>query len=456
MAQISAVRKSGRQRIPSKKYTVDAFEGLDILNSDSEGDLEALQQLQDSKNDVDFAEHLADGNEDEESLGNGVSDGSAILTPEEENEDAESFASSNPEDRGLQNTSTSQRGKPMEQNSTRDADVHSRGMIENLMKTDQEKSRVRLFAGSGIEDIVHITRSRDQWAADPTLPSREKMCHRVSHTDEKRQMEATVGWDWYYDQGGRETFAEKQKVRTLSLEEGVAYLSEATDSSLSFLMGPYGRQQVFTLGLSQSLDLEEAWDTASGSSEQGLEGFRSCKRRRLGWMMNVGTRVRGLDWAPNHHGDTQYLALAVAKVPTSTRPATPREAPAFTPSCPTPSGVQIWAFDTSNNPMGSTRPPELQQVLCTEWGEINQLKWCPVPRATRDEDALGRISIGLLAGIWGDGCARILDVQLEKGQGAVTSYCKSCYDRLLEVPEMVTNYVSNNSEGPVCSVFSKL
>lgn len=430
MAQISAVRKSGRQRIPNKKYTIDAFEGLDILNSDSEGDLEALQQLQESNNDIDFAEHLVDGNEDEGSLADGVSDGSAVLTPEEEYEYAESYASPDPEDRGLHNTSISHRGKPTEQSSARDADVHSRGMIENLMKTDQEKSRIRLFAGSGIEDIVHITRSRDQWAADPTLPSREKMCHRVSHTVEKRQMEATVGWDWYYDQGGREAFAEKQKVRTLSVEEGGAYLSSATDSSLNFLMGPYGRQQVFTLGLSQSLDLEEAWDTAFGSSKQGLEGFRSCKRRRLGWMMNVGTRVRCLDWAPNHHGDTQYLALAVAKAPTSTPPAMPREAPAFTPSCPTPSGVQIWAFDASNSPMGSTRPPELQQVLCTEWGEINQLKWCPVPRATRNEDALGRIPIGLLAGIWGDGCARVLDVQLEKGQGAVTSYCKSCHNRL--------------------------
>ena len=456
MAQISPVRKSGRQRIPNKKYTIDAFEGLDILNSDSEVDLEALQQLQESKDDVDFPGDLVDGNEDEESRADGVSDGSAMLTPEEEYEDADSYASSDPGERGLRNTSTGQKRKPREQNSTRDADVHSRGMIEKLMKADHEKSRIRLLAGSGIEDILHVVRSRDQWAADPTLPCRKKMCHQFSHTDEKRQMEATVGWDWYYDQGGRESFAEKQKVKTLSLEEGVAYLPKATHSGLSFLIGPYGMQQVKTLALSQSLDLEKACYTASGSSEQGLKGFKSCKKRRHGWMVNVGTRVRCLDWAPNHHGDAQYLALAVAKASTSTRPATPSEAPAFTPSCPTPSGVQIWAFDASDNSMSSTGPPSLQQVLCTEWGEIIQLKWCPVPRATRNEDALGKISIGLLAGIWGDGCARVLDVQLEKEQGAVTSYRKSRHDRLLEVREMVTDYPNNNSKSPVSGVFRKL
>ena len=454
MAQTNSIRKSGRQRAPNKKYTVDAFEGLDILSSESEVDLEARQQLQDLKNDDDFPEDHIDGNEDEESLADGVSDGSAILTPEEEYEDANSYASSDSGGRGHQDTSKGRRRKSRGYTSTRVSDVHSRGMVENLMKADHEKSRLRLFAGSGVEDIVHVVRSRDQWAADPTLPSREKLCHQVSHTDEKRQMEATVGWDWYYDQGGRDSFAEKQNVRMLSLEEGVAYLPKATNSGLSFLMGPYGRQQVSSLAMSESLGLEKTWFTASEPSEKPVEGSESHKRRRLGWMLNVGTRVRCLDWAPNHHGKLQYLALAVAKASTSTCPATPNEAPAFTPSSPAPSGVQIWAFETSNNSAGASRPPELQQVLCTDWGEVNQLTWCPVPRAERNEDAIGRISVGLLAGIWGDGCARVLDVQLEKEQGVVTSYCKLRHGQLLEVCEMIAD--NNNSKGGVGSIFGQL
>lgn len=424
MAESKPVRKSGRQRIPNKKYTVDAFEGLDILNSDSEVDFEVIQQLEDSKNDDDFPEDNVDGNEDEESLADDASDGSAILTPEEEYEGAHSYASSNPQEPDLRGASKGHKRKPRDYNSNQDANVHSRGMLENPMRADYERSRFKLFSGSGLEDILHIVRSRDQWAADPTLPCRENMSHQVSHTDEKREMEATVGWDWYYDQGGRESFAEKQKIRKLSSEESFNYVPKPTHRSYSFLMGPYGKQKVFTLALSKTLDLEEAWYTASGSSEQNLEGFRSSKRRRLGWMLNVGTRVRCLDWAPNHCGDTQYLALAVAKASTSARKATPIEAPAFTPSCLAPSAVQIWAFDALDNPIVSTRPPELQQVLCTEWGEITQLKWCPVPRTKRNEEAHGKISIGLLAGIWGDGRARVLDVQLEKEQGANTTYLK--------------------------------
>lgn len=456
MAQTNPVRKSGRQRVPNKKYTVDTFEGLDIFSSDSEVDLEVLQKLQDSRNDDDFPDDHVDGNDDEESLVDDVSDGSAILTPEEEYKDAHSCASSDIDERDLRGTATGHKRKPRAYNSNQDANVHSRGMLENPSRPDHERSRVKLFSGSGVEDILHIVRSRDQWAADPTLPCRENICHQVSHTDEKRQMEATVGWDWYYDQGGRESFAEKQKVRTLSSEEGVTYVSKPTHSSHSFLMGPYGRQKVFTLALSQTIGLKEAWDTASGSSEEVPEEFKSGKRRRLGWMLNVGTRVRCLDWAPNHYGDSQYLALAVAKASTSTHGATPTEAPAFTPSYPAPSSVQIWAFDASEHSTGSTRPPDLQQVLCTEWGEITQIKWCPVPRAKRNEDALGKLSVGLLAGIWGDGCARVLDVQFEKRHESNTSYCKFRHHQSPEVREMATNHSNKNSEGPVSSVHGQL
>ena len=435
MAQGNPVRKSGRQRIPNKKYSIDAFEGLDILDSDSEVGIEELQQLQDSKNDDDFSEDHVDGNEDEESLADGVSDGSAILTPEEEYEDAHSYASSNTEEH--RDTSKGRKRRPRIYTSNQDASLHSRGMLENPTKPDHERSRVKFFSGPCIKDILHVARSRDQWAADPTLPCKGNMCHQVSHTDEKRQMEATVGWDWYYDQGGRESFAEKQKVRTLSLEEGVAHMPTPTHSSHSFLMGPYGRQKVFTLALSQTLGLDESWDTAY---EHNMEESRSSKGRRRGWMLNVGTRVRCLEWAPNHDSDTQYLALAVAKASSPNRAALPIEAPGFTPSSPAPSSIQIWAFDVSDHSMPSTQPPELQLVLCTEWGEVTQLKWCPVPRATRNEDALGKISVGLLAGIWRDGCARVLDVQLEKGQKAGTSYGKFRHYPSLGVHGMPTNH----------------
>ena len=440
MAQTSPIRKSGRQRVPNKKYSIDDSASLDVFSSDSERGLETLQQLQDSKNDNDFQDDHGEENVDEDSPADGISDASTILTPGERHEDVHTYASSDPEEHDPAAITKYHKRKAKVYASDQDANVRFRGMPENMMRSDHESSRLKLYSGSDVKDILHVIRSRDQWAADPTLPSRKRMRHQISHTEEKRQMEATVGWDWYYDQGGREYFGRKQKVRGLSSEEGLAYVSQAANSSLSFLMGPYGRQKVFTLAASQSLALAETWYTSFESSEQNMEGSKDCKQRRLGWMLNVGTRIRCLDWAPNHHGATQYLALAVANASASIRATTLIEAPAFTPSCPAPSSIQIWAFDASEKSKDSTPPPELQLVFCTEWGEIAQLKWCPVPRARRNEDALGKISVGLLAGVWGDGCARVLDVQLEKGQGAITSYCKFGYGSSRQKRKMVTAF----------------
>ena len=451
MARTTPVRRSGRRRLPNQKYTTDAFKFLDSFKSDSEGDFEVRQQLQDSK-DSDFPDHH-EKNDDEGSLADGVSDGSAVLTPERVDDDGHSHASSEHEEL-TRGTIKGKKRTPRGQFSSHDANFRSRGMPEGLMRTDHERSRVKLFSGSGIEDVLHVLRSREQWAADPTLPHREKLSYSFSPTDEKRHMESTVGWDWYYDEGGRDYFAEKQRMRSLSLEEGINYIPKLTNDNFRFLMGPYGSQKLFTLAVSQCVGIEEAWrNDSSASKVKDLEGTRSSKRRRLGWILNVGTRVRCLDWAPNHHSATQYLALTVAKASTSTRAPTPLEAPAFNPSCAAPSSIQIWAFHLSENSMGPNCAPELRQVLCTEWGEITQLKWCPVPRIIRDEDALGKVSVGLLAGIWGDGCARVLDVQLQRHQTTVTSYCKFCHHDSLQVRGMVTNHSYDNSKCPISSIF---
>lgn len=65
--------------------------------------------------------------------------------------------------------------------------------------------------------------------------------------------------------------------------------------------------------------------------------------------------------------------------------------------------------------------PELRLVICTEWGDVKQLKWCPMPRIFRDEDSRGKVSLGLLAGIWTDGHVRILDVQFDKYGKSMTT-----------------------------------
>lgn len=424
MADTTSVRKSGRQRVLSKKYTVDAFEGLDILDSDSEENATVWPQLQDTKGDDNYSGEIPSEGEGE-TLAEKVSDGSVILTPLEDYEDAHSCASSNPE--MIANTSKTAKRKVKDRESHREPNFYSRGMPENPMKADSSRISTNILSGSGVEDIRHIVKSRDQWAADPILPRRSKMCPSFTYTEEKRHIEATVGWDWYYDHGGRQFFAERQKIRLLSRDEGIKYTRTLTQSSNRFLMGPYKRQTVFDLLTSQSLDLDQAWNAAATTvtdQQSHPNGTYTKKRRRLGWMLNVGARVRCLDWAPNHDGETQFLALATAQPSNSTPKPPPMEAPAYTPSPSSPSSIQIWALPINAtldiaNSVEPIQPPELCLLICTEWGHVSQLKWCPVPRDGRGNHADGKVFIGLLAGIWQDGLARVLDVYLERGQHTV-------------------------------------
>ena len=419
MADLTPARKSGRQPVPNKKYANDAVEILPLVIASDEEDEGILQLQHDKLVEDDSDEFRSDAlsrNEDEEgededddhdgdSLAGDSSDGSAIQTPVEEYEDAHSYASTDPGSPGVPTTVSR---KTEDHRPGRDPNTRSRGMPENPVRHGNMMSVTRVLTGTGIEDILHVVEARDKWGADPTLPRRVNLCHGLCHTDEKRQMEATVGWDWYYDQGGCETLAQRQNLHTLTTDEAYKY-SGPHLAEQDFLMGPYGSQKRFQLPLSQGLPLDRAWDSPA------------AKRRRHGWMLNVGTHVRCMDWVPNRERQVQYLALTIAKPrgPPSELP------PAFTPA-PVPSAIQIWSFPhidpttDQEKTLESSESPALRMLLCTEWGEVNQLKWCPVPRTGRKTQPFAD-SLGLLAAVFSDGSARVLDVQIDQSESAVAS-----------------------------------
>lgn len=415
MTDASPQRRSKRQRVPNKKYSNDGLEVLNaVLSSDSE-DEEILQQqlLKDDSEDFPIdqigEEEDGDSDDDEESLAKEVSEGSEILTPVEGNEDAQSYASSDP---GSPNAPRASRRR-IKIRLPPAANCRSRGMPENIWRKDVAQDMISLFTGGSEEDVSHFINSKTQWAADPILPHRSHLRYGVSHTHEKRQMESTVGWDWYYDQGGRELFAEKQNVQRLTSDEATKYTYPAV-SDKEVLMGPYGRQTKFILSPLQSLELDQAWSSTEDSP----------KRRRHGWMLNVSSRVRCLEWAPNHNSSMQYLALVTAPLAKTQHSFT--TPPAFTPMSG-PSAIQLWAVPTSRTTEEDVDKPALQLVLCTDWGEIRQLKWCPVPRefresATTEASNTSLLSCGLLAVVFSDGKVRVLDIQLEGEVGLSTPY----------------------------------
>ena len=434
-------RRSGRQRVPNKKYSSNtiALEALNqALESDTDDDAHGQALEVDPQDDEDFpadqATQISDSPDSLDSDASAKSDGSAIATPAEEHQEGRLHGSVKSDGPQLAKR-VDRKPKARDQYGPRDAATRSRGIVDNSLKTDKKGNRLDLLSGPDRKDTAHIIRSRAQWGNDPTLPKRSHMRHPYSHTEGKRVMEATVGWDWYYEQGGLEDFSRTQQVHCLSVDESAKYLPMSLQAKHDFLMGPYGRQKLFSLSKLQSLNIDDAWNAAaSEQNSDSPDGPR--KRRRHGWMLNVGTRVRHLDWAANHEGDTQYLAIA-------TKRAIPKQpskyAPSFTPAPPAPSSVQIWAFAASpttrvtESSMDLSRSPTLSLVLCTDWGDAKTLKWCPMPRTFKEQGIHGKKSLGLLASIWDDGCARVLDVHLDEDHSGSTSHCTLlCYLEIIE------------------------
>lgn len=443
---MSQVRRSGRQRRSTKRYSVEPFEALNAVSSDSEHGVKSLQQIEDSGNDDDFdIDPTVEAIDENDLIPEEISDSSEVSTPTDilggdysqskRSSDAPALAESNfgplmLTRKHLSGTKFSRWKQRKEGNKG----THFRGLVEQPVKSQGKAELLKHMFGSDPQDWVHILRSRDQWINEPTLPKQKNnrngvggMCHHFSHDEEKRNLEASTGWDWYYNKGGRNLFAERQDVRSLKPNEGIKYIPKPKNAGHKFLMGPYGKQRVFDLSVGNSLFLNEAWTAPPVLDSNSAEAHtKNQKATREGWMLNAGTSIKCLDWAPNQDGDIQYLAIATAQ-PEIPDQRTSKVSPAFTPLPPLRSCIQIWAFAARENSDQATlldirQPPELRSVICTEWGDIKQLKWCPMPRSFRGEDLFDKTSLGLLVGIWTDGSVKVLDVQLETQASSATSY----------------------------------
>jgi transcription factor C subunit 6 len=143
---------------------------------------------------------------------------------------------------------------------------------------------------------------------------------------------------------------------------------------------------------------------------------------REGWILNLGSRVQCLAWAPNCTGTSQYLAVSVPiteQQKIAVGETVPKGAPAFTPSAPYPAAIQIWSFDSVKVGQPPRRldmsvKPRLRLVACGDAGDIKRLSWCPMPRAKKQDGGDEDVYIGLLGGIWGDGTVKVLDIRLNK------------------------------------------
>jgi len=431
---MASARTSGRQRELSKNYSVDAFDGLDLDDETADDNVpsSSLPLEDDSAEDADFQ---SDVNASPEPLDDDLSNLGDFdeFDDDEDGDDGDAEREYYDDDESVADfsdagTATFRTGRASKTEWSRakkasrvavDPRFQPRGLLEVSTRGSKRSQRLYMF-GPTPEDQAPPMKGHYKWRNEPTIPSRKPnnggfggMKTTFSLTDQQLKQEADEGWDWYEVEGGKEAFQAGQTSSRLSVAEGQTYMPSFETPPFSFVMGPYQEQRLFTLPVGSFMNLNEAWfPTPPASGERPLR--QDPRSRRDGWVINLGQKVQCLDWAPNIEGARQFVAVSTVPVVdtrTGESPSQTSSAPAFTPQRPYKSSIQIW--EVTANAKGRVdinSPPILAKVICTAWGDITSLKWCPAPR--KHAQPSDPATLGLLAGLWGDGAVRILDVSV--------------------------------------------
>ncbi|KMU84991.1 hypothetical protein CIHG_02774 [Coccidioides immitis H538.4] len=430
-------RRSGRLRRAARKYTDDAFQAVGLSPDNSGSEHLAAEELQNAHaSDEDFV--MGEDNEQ-------------AAAEEEDDFDDETGSVV-----GLTFDKTEQAERKLLAKLDRDM-THSRGLLKPAEHT-AKNTQLKLTFGTGAEDLLPAIYARDRWAygRDSTFPSAESFqgAQRTSpygvgglfcYPSFKMEFESTEAWDWYYDSSIGGCLLRNQQIRALEENVGREYFPKDGDKRHTVLVGPPGKQKEFHLGLHEFFDFGVVWEPPNpkagksgrsknpdarshgslGDNAKDAHAMPEMERFREGWILNFGSKIQCAAWAPNCSGTTQYLAVVVP-LPESQKAAecdiNLTGAPAFTPSPPYPAAIQIWAFEAKQSeevfprPLDMSIEPRLRLVLCTRFGDVKRLCWCPMPRKPRSSHIEGKesINLGLLAGIWGDGSVKVLDVNIEK------------------------------------------
>lgn len=321
-------------------------------------------------------------------------------------------------------------------------EIRTRGCVDPRENVSKPMYYMSTF-GDDDRDLLAVLFTRDRWArgVDTCLPTRHTLDIQSTANDyeygptwgvapEDMEKERTSGWDWYYDKDIGEVFRKAQKVGP-KLKEADArrkYLPKAKKGKHTILMGASNDQKAFHLGHHESLNFGQAWEgTRAQKSDRASENVRE------GWLISFEQKIQCVAWAPNQDGLSQYLALVTPITSEQKEKHASHGSEPFSPFRPAPSypcAVQLWEFTgkqagSVTHTLDMEAKPLLRLGLCTDWGDVRRIAWCPMARQKREEDDQnGMKTIGLLAGIWGDGKIRVLDVKLGPGKKTEFGTCK--------------------------------
>lgn len=432
-------RTTARRASAKKRYTLDPFEGIEELQ-DADSEHSPVRRSRDSDSEDEFvveaetADAAQDGDDDDEDEMSGM-DGeveahseAASDAGEQDLDEAISIAGDDEEDEDDEGrpagAGRSIPRKPRVPMTGPDGLLFNRGLPDSVTrKSGKHDKRLFLF-GSSLKEFSAIERACMKWDGQDTLPARRKPQEAAGSAfdysywqgNAARKREKEESWKWYFESGGKESFAKRQSLSMLSNEEGQARTLTSDVPERPFLSGPFNTPHLTKLRVGASVSLQELWHPPQPNGNKATA--KNTSAGKSGFILNLGAKIRCAEWAPNQSGSAQYLALSTLQA----RDAPKGIAPAFTPQQPHAAEVQIWKFTaTSQSSLDSDIAPALKYVLCTEWGDVKSLKWCPAPYKTTS--TVTKRSLGLLAGIWGDGGLRVIDL-MDQPEPLTTDYIR--------------------------------
>lgn len=410
-------RRSTHRTTPRRKYTVDPFEGLEELE-DATSASEVGDESQSSDEDAeDFQAGAEESSEDEEMSGEDAGVGADEIVSDAASDAGERLVDENEplaEDDEPETpiTKTKRVRAPRVKAAETDASdrTYTRGIQEGRMGTTNTLLRKELCFGTASDDIQPAVSARQRWADEPSLPSRAQRGGRggmhesyFAHAESLKRRAEDEGREWRRYGGVQEGF-KRQCLRKISADQAKEYMPDAETSEISFLMGQHQSQKMYSLPVGGSVNLMEAWmDDPSMISESAKARPGSYKN---GFMLNLGGRVQCLEWVPHQRGQYQYLAGSMLSrhVSSDTSDGATRPS-AFIPQPPSKSCITIWALKgNGDHSINLDAGCHLHTRLCVDYGEVKEMKFCPMPMA----EAAGDLT--MLASLWSDGAVRVLQL----------------------------------------------
>ncbi|KAJ5989117.1 hypothetical protein N7481_004327 [Penicillium waksmanii] len=446
-------RKSGRVRASKAVYTEDPFAvaGISDDEPDENPPKRARRLKQESPSDDEFVggedeeeEEVDDDDVDDEEMEDAAASEEAEDEEEGEAGEAEEDGRRSPDEtvvnvnaaafipkkKAAISTARPRTKAPDGSMEMDPNETHYRGGLNHNHNTSKEML-YRFAFGSDERDLFAALYQRDQWleGGDACLPRRNTLENPKRQPDypygptlglspEDFEAESKSAWDWYYDKDIGDRFRATQHFEKLKKTDINKYLAKPPTKKHTVLMGPADQQTQIDLGYDEPYDYSKPWDFTSGSNNQ-----KPRKSTREGWLMSFGRKIQCLAWAPNQEGLSQYLVVVVPITEAQKKKCSFLGADSGNSFQPTPSypcALQLWEFrgkeiGCPTKSLDMSTKPQRRLVACTNWGDIRSIAWCPMPREERHEDSEGDTqSIGLLAGIWGDGKVRVLDIKVHR------------------------------------------